>query len=337
MSKGYVFRSAFAPYILEFLKMKGNLVVNSDVYHHTLQQWDEAMLENGFNELYVTRGMVSAWENSLRNICDRTSYAKHTQLIQFLKYMCRLGIECFVPRIPKRPSNMYTPYVFTHEEMSRIMEAIDKSEQKVFRPQSCLICMPCLFRLLYSTGMRISEALNIKNGDVNFQSDLIFLTKTKNGKERIIPMNPELKVVLSQYMKYRDMMPVKGICKPERHLFVSGIGKPFTATTPYTFFKKILRQCGIAHKGKNQGPRVHDLRHTFAVHTLQKMATEGVDLYAGLPVLSVLLGHASVRETEWYLRLTREFYPEVIDIISSTTGGIFPDVDKNNMYYGKRN
>ena len=67
------------------------------------------------------------------------------------------------------------------------------------------------------------------------------------------------------------------------------------------------------------------------------MATEGVDLYAGLPVLSVLLGHASVRETEWYLRLTREFYPEVIDIISSTTGGIFPDVDKNNMYYGNGN
>ena len=150
-------------------------------------------------------------------------------------------------------------------------------------------------------------------------------------------MNPELKVVLSQYLKYRDMMPVEGICKPERHLFVSGIGKSFTATTPYTFFKKILRQCGIAHKGKNQGPRVHDLRHTFAVHTLQKMATEGVDLYAGLPVLSVLLGHASVRETEWYRRLTREFYPEVIDIISSTTGGIFPDVDKNNMYYGKGN
>ena len=73
-------------------------------------------------------------------------------------------------------------------------------------------------------------------------------------------------------------MPVEGICKPERHLFVSGIGKPFTATTPYTFFKKILRQCGIAHKGKKQGPQVHDLRHTFAVHTLQKMATEGVDI-----------------------------------------------------------
>lgn len=337
MSKGYVFRSVFAPYIMEFLKMKGSLVVNPDIYRHTLQQWDQAMLEKGFNELYVTREMVSAWKKTLVGICDRTSYAKNIQLIQFLKYMCRLGIECFVPRIPKRPPNMYTPYVYTHEEMSRIMDAIDNSEQKRFCPKSCLICMPCLFRVLYSTGMRISEALNIKNGDVSFQSDTISLTKTKNGRERIIPMNPELKAVLSQYMKYRDMMPVKGIDRPENHLFVSGTGKPFSTNTPYNFFKKILRQCGIHHKGKNRGPHVHDLRHTFAVHTLQKMATEGVDLYAGLPVLSVLLGHASVRETEWYLRLTREFYPEVIDMISSTTGGIFPDVDKNNLYHGKGN
>ena len=337
MSDRYVFQSVFAPYIREFLKMKSSLVLNSNIYRHTLQQWDEAMLKNGYKELYVTREMVSAWEGSLNNICDRTSYAKHTQIIQFLKYMCRLGIECYVPRIPKRPTNMYTPYVFSHDEMSRIMDAIDKSELKRFCPKSCLICMPCLFRLLYSTGMRISEALNIKNVDVDLATDTILLTKTKNGKERLIPLNPELKAVLTQYMRYRDKMPVHGVGNPENYLFVSGTGKRFTKTTPYTFFKNILQQCGISHKGKNQGPRVHDLRHTFAVHTLQKMATAGIDLYAALPVLSVLLGHTSVRETEWYLRLTREFYPEVLDMISSTTGGIFPDVDQNNLYHGKGN
>ena len=113
---------------------------------------------------------------------------------------------------------MYTPYVFSHDEMNRIMDAIDKSELKRFCPKSCLICMPCLFRLLYSTGMRISEALSIKNGDVNIATDTILLTKTKNGKERLIPLNPELKAVLTQYMRYRDKMPVK----------VSGIRKsPF--------------------------------------------------------------------------------------------------------------
>ncbi len=71
------------------------------------------MLKNGYEELYVTREMVSAWESSLSNICDRTSYAKHTQIIQFLKYMCRPGIECYVPRNPKRPTNMYTPMFFS--------------------------------------------------------------------------------------------------------------------------------------------------------------------------------------------------------------------------------
>lgn len=337
MSKAYVFRSVFAPYILEFLKMKGNLVINADVYRHTLQQWDETMLEKGYSDLYVTREMVAAWESRLNNICDRTSYAKHTQLIQFLKYMCRLGIECHVPKIPKRPANMYTPYVFTHDEMRKIMDAIDSAELKGVRLRSCLICMPCLFRLLYSAGLRISEALAVKNEDVDFKADTITLRKTKNNKERIIPLNPELKAVLAQYMRYRDKLPVAGVDNPERHLFVSCIGKPFTTETPYTFFKKILQQCGISHKGKNRGPRVHDLRHTFAVHTLQKMATKGVDLYAGLPVLSVLLGHTSVRETEWYLRLTREFYPEILNMISSTTGGVFPDIDKNNMYHGKGN
>ena len=99
----------------------------------------------------------------------------------------------------------------------------------------------------------------------------------------------------------------------------------------------LLGKCGINHRGKNEGPRVHYLRHTFAVHTLHRMSSEDVDLYAGLPILSVMLGHASVRESEWYVRLTREFYPEIIEKMSATTGGIFPELDKNNMYHGKGN
>ena len=82
MSDKYMFRSAFAPYILEFLKMKSSLVVNSNIYRHTLQQWDEAMLKNGYEELYVTREMVSAWESSLSNICDilRQTHTDYTVL-----------------------------------------------------------------------------------------------------------------------------------------------------------------------------------------------------------------------------------------------------------------
>ena len=79
--------------------------------------------------------------------------------------------------------------------------------------------MPCLFRLLYATGMRISEALSIRNEDVDFSNNFIILRKTKNNKERIIPMNERLKEVLMQYIKYRDLVPVEGISNPDRYLF----------------------------------------------------------------------------------------------------------------------
>lgn len=337
MSKTYRYSSVFAPYITSFLKIKSAVVSSTAIYGHTLKQWDDAMIRNKRSELYVTKEMIREWENSLYATSDRTSYTKHLQLIQFLKYLCRLGVECYVPRIPKRPSNTYTPYVFTHEEMANIFMAIDKEELARASAKSCLMCMPCLFRFLYATGVRISEALSIRNMDVDLSNNVIILTKTKNNRERIIPLNHSLKEVLLQYVKYRDLLPVEGIGNPDRHLFVSGLGKTFSKNTPYTFFKKILGKCGIHHRGKNNGPRVHDLRHTFAVHTLHQMSSEDVDLYAGLPVLSVLLGHASVRETEWYLRQTREFYPEIIEKMSATTGGVFPELDKNSMYHGKGN
>lgn len=337
MSKVYEYRSVFAPYIRAFIDMKSKMMRNADIYAHTLYQWDQAMTKGKYTELYVTKNMYEYWSTRLGPICDRTSYTKHSQIITFLKYLCRMGVECHIPRVPKRPRSMYIPYVYTHEEIERIFTAIDNTTSARYHHKYCLISMPCFFRLLYATGIRISEALALKNKDVDFDNEYFVLNHTKSGKQRIIPMNAEVKSVLLQYVRYRNRMPIEGIDAESRYLFVSGIGKPFHPNIAYTFFKKILKQCGIVHKGKNQGPHVHDLRHTFAVHTLQKMAVEGVDLYAGLPVLSVLLGHAGVRETEWYLRLTKQFFPEVIDLISSSTGRIFPEIDQNNKYHGKGN
>lgn len=337
MSKVYEYKSVFAPYILDFLNMKSKLMRNADIYAHTLYQWDIAMLKGRFSELYVTKDMYTYWSDQLENISDRTSYTKHGQIITFLKYLCRMGVECYIPRHPKRPANTYTPYVYSHEEITNIFNAIDRATLCRPTPKSCLMCMPCLFRILYGTGIRVSEALGLKNKDVDLDKGYFVLTKTKNGQQRVIPLNAEIKSIIAQYLKYRDKLPVDGINGADKYLFVSGIGRPFTNNTAYSFFKKILAECGIAHKGKNQGPHVHDLRHTFAVHTLHKMAQEGVDLYAGLPVLSVLLGHANIRDTEWYLRLTKEFFPDVLELISSTTGGVFPEIDKNKMYHGKGN
>jgi integrase len=132
-------------------------------------------------------------------------------------------------------------------------------------------------------------------------------------------------------------MPVEGLTDKENFFFVSAIGKPFTKSTAYSWFKKILRQCGIPHIGKQQGPRVHDVRHTSAVHSFEKMVKSGVDIYCALPILSTFLGHKTIKGTEKYVRMVQEIYPDIIGMVNPVTSFVFPkkpeiDIDYGNSY-----
>ena len=119
--------------------------------------------------------------------------------------------------------------------------------------------MPALLRLLYSTGMRISEALSIKNKYVHVNEGYIHLTKTKNGSGHIVPLGESMKTVLLTYMEYRDGMPIKGIADGDRLLFVKSDGTSIKAHCVYQHLRKLLDKCSIPHKGNHHGPHVHDL------------------------------------------------------------------------------
>lgn len=93
----------------------------------------------------------------------------------------------------------------------------------------------------------------------------------------------------------------------------------------YRNYRKLLWRAGISHGGKGKGPRLHDFRHTFCVHTLAKQIKEGVDLYVALPVLSTYLGHSSVGATQRYVRLTAEVYPEFLEKVSKTCAFVIPE------------
>ena len=97
--------------------------------------------------------------------------------------------------------------------------------------------------------------------------------------------------------------------------------------TIYQRFRRYLEVAGISHGGKNHGPRLHDLRHTFSVHVLQKWIKNGNDLMALLPILSTYLGHKSLGATSDYLRLTAEVYPDVIKTVEKTCSTVIPSGD----------
>jgi len=108
------------------------------------------------------------------------------------------------------------------------------------------------------------------------------------------------------------------------NLFPSAQRGAFSLRTVYGLFRKLLLECGIAHAGRGTGPRIHDLRHTFAVHTLLRWYRDGEDLDAKLPLLATYLGHQHLSGTQRYLHLTAELFPEITARLDAVFGEVIP-------------
>lgn len=324
MSKQIAYRSIFAPYFNSFLEMKEQMGFGLSKFQDVFTELDCFFLAIGATEPHITREQITAWSETRVNDKARTLYDKHSIVRQFCRYLCHLGYECYIHRLPRQNWPPFIPYVFSHEQMERIFEASNKLTLPYRCMTSVLITVPSLIRLLYSTGMRIGEALSLRNEDVDFLRKRILLKRTKNQMERLLPICPSLFEVLNQYRVYRDRMPIKGVSDPTAFFFVSTVGKPVNKSSIRRWFKEILVQCGIPHRSDGQGPRIHDIRHTTAVHSLMKMVRDGMDIYCAMPILSVFLGHKSLKGTEAYVRLTREMYPDIVGMGHPVTSFVFP-------------
>jgi len=108
--------------------------------------------------------------------------------------------------------------------------------------------------------------------------------------------------------------------------FMKADRNPVTRDNVYRRFREILWESGISHGGKGTGPRLHDLRHTYAVHSLKRVVERGIDVYCVLPILSTYLGHTSVEATSRYVRLTADAFPEICAALDHTCGHVIPEV-----------
>jgi len=140
----------------------------------------------------------------------------------------------------------------------------------------------------------------------------------------LIPMSDSLTEVLKQYANECTADLPKNA-----PFFYYHKGVRLTQHTIYGRFRKILKDSGIPYKGKDRGPRLHDLRHTFSVNAMNKLVDEGKDIYAALPILSAFLGHSSVESTERYVRLTEDRLSGITECVSLTMPTLFPEVKAN--------
>lgn len=332
MNNQFNFKSSLASFLREFIGIKQALGINVSHMVATLRDIDNFYVKNKIEESSVTREIFTTWRKTRINDCKCTIYDKISIWCQLTKFISSHGVVCFIPRMPPPPKIDFSPYIYTKEQLALIMQK--SQELRMFsKNMDCTIfAMPALVRLLRSTGLRIHEALSIRNEDVHIEEGYILISKTKNGSERIVPLCESMKIVLRQYIFYRNRIPVCDIAEPTSFLFVKANGAPCRTISVYNWFKKILKECGIPHIGNRKGPRLHDLRHGMATDVLVQMAHNGIDLYAAMPILSACLGHKSLAATEHYVRLTTEMYPELLMDTSRINSFIYPTHMEGRIY-----
>jgi integrase/recombinase XerD len=315
--RNYEWKSGLAEQMQRFLTLKKITGLKYERQTRLMEKLDEYCYEIGFNGNALTFELVSSFCYGVNYEKAFSRYNKSKLLRGFAEYLCENGYGAYIcPKtsIPKRPP--YEPYIFSKEELSRFFQAID-SYPSHFLSNRHLVD-PLMFRMIYGCGLRISEALNLKLENVDTGEGTITILQSKNNKDRKIPMAASL---VDRCRKYHEVMHY--FSSPETYYFPSPLGTRLDKSTAYMRFRGYLWSARIHHSG--HGPRIQDFRHSYSVHCLKRWVLEGNDLTNLLPYLSAYLGHADFRGTQYYLRLTADLYPDIIQKTEAALGYLIPE------------
>lgn len=319
MKNEYQWKSEFAEFIKMFLNEMYMIGFKYKTQSRLLERFDEYCYSNGYKENKLTKEVVEAFCYGVDYEKKSTQYTKERIMCNLSEFLRRQGLIAYdCPKIsaPTKRSS-FVPYIFSKEELKRMFSEID-------RYPSCInsnrhLIDPVLFRLLYGSGLRLSEALNLKCKDVDLESGTITILHAKNNKDRIIPIAPSL---INRFKMFEEKMHTAS--DKDTYYFKSPqSGSLIDKSTIYRRFRDYLWKSNISHSGK--GPRIHDLRHSYSVHCLKKWVLSGKDLTNLMPYLSTYLGHTDFRATQYYLRLTTDLYPDIIQRTESAFGYLIPE------------
>jgi integrase/recombinase XerD len=198
----------------------------------------------------------------------------------------------------RRGNDRATPYLYSDAEISAIIAAAAG-----LRPEFRAATYQALISLLAVSGIRIGEALALDSGDLDAGEGVLTVRDAKFGKTRLVPLHPGTTGALTRYAAIRD----------ERHpraaspaLFLSTAGTRLLHSNVGLTFTQLTAQAGLTRRSSSCRPRIHDVRHSFAVATVLGWYRDGADVAAMMPRLSTYLGHADPKHTYWYLSAAPE-------------------------------
>ncbi len=250
---------------------------------------------------------------------SRTWKSKHGLLNGLYRFAISRGLAANNP-LPERTPQLppaHPAYIYTTKEVQRLVDvaAMQGNTKSPLKGDTYRL----LILLMYGTALRVSEAMGLQLRDVDLQASTLLIRETKFYKTRWVPMGPRLRDEVASYLAKRTALPTaKG---DESTLLCSRTGHHLWYQDVVTLFQHIRSEAGIGiPPGATRPPRMHDLRHTAAMHRLVSWYEQGLDVNKLLPQLSTYMGHNGVASTQRYLHMTPDLLAQASQRFAAYAG-----------------
>lgn len=322
-SSNYRFRSVFADEINSYLNDRINAGFNKSTYMYYLKKFDTYCFNLGLNRPVFTREDAAGWLKRGPEEAHTTHYSRINAIKHFLGYLLIKGYDVYVTRDIRFKGTDFKPYIYSEDEVKRYFWQVDNWYSNQNRKDA--IQYPVLFRTLYCCGTRIGETLHIRKKDVDLEKGILFLNETKNGKQRMVVMGDDLRLLYNQFADKCFYL-----LGDDDFIFTSSINSRLDAKTVYEHHRILLQRAGIPYLGSGRGPRIHDWRHHMAVCSFKQLSDSGLDMYTVLPILSAYLGHKTIFATEKYVRMTMEIFPSIEEKFKDKAERLFGGIENED-------
>ncbi len=305
-----MFSSPLADKLIGFLNLKHAVGCRYAHGYTVLRDFDRFLADEG-KDGPITSPLLTRWHSSRPDLSASTHRGRWCVMRQFCLYLQRYQPETYIPDplLGRYPTPCLKPHIVQPETMRVLLDAVPSvapGSRFALRPHT----YKALLTLLYTTGLRISEALALRIVDVEFDTRLLVIHESKFGKSRIVPFADGMLIVLREYHRIRQN--ILGDADGDAPFFITQYGGHYSRHSVYTVWQCLLRAADL-DAGRGQRPRIHDLRHSFATLRLLAWYREGADVEAKLPMLSTYLGHSSVGATQRYLTILPEIRQAAIE------------------------
>jgi integrase/recombinase XerD len=289
-----------------YIELQQSIGLRSETAKRTLRKFGRLMGDIQIDEVQAQQVLAFLQGSGPPSSTWRVKYRLLSGLYRFAisrGHVKESPLPRGLPRFPPQQS----PYIYSTEELHRLLDATSGLASIYSRQQAPMF--RTLILLLYGSGMRISEALGLTMRDVDLVQRVITVRNGKFYKTRLVPIGPKLALELTVHADRRRRLPMPA--GEESSFFASRTGAAWTYPRVITLFQRVRRTaCIECPPDELRPPRLHDLRHTAAVHRVLSWYRSGQDVQRLLPRLATYLGHVEISSTQRYLQMTPELLQE---------------------------